>query len=251
VANGCIKFILSCQEEQGWRYLPELPLDVDDTAMAMISFQRAGAKVPDRLVLSLAAQQLATGGFRTFFDSETDTEHFAVTVNAVYALWNEDRKTAERGLNYLMRWLEESRWDELQWMYSPLLPMYLLARGNKALGENAAAIQARVAEVVLTLRREDGLWGNGNPECVETALAVLALHECSVRPTGIPAVIDHLRASQCRDGTWPWAPVFSDGDGQWFGHRALSTVLCCAVFSLERLVDLADDALAKTGVFRS
>jgi hypothetical protein len=232
LANACIEFILSRREKQGWRYLPELPLDVDDTAMAMISLQRQGIEVPNEVVIALADRQQLTGGFRTFYDMESDAEHFAVTANAVHALWNSDRRAAQRGLKYLMCWLEEPLQDALKWMYSALLPMYLLARGSEAMGEDATVLRSRIVTFVLGMRRDDGLWGNGSSECVETALALLALHGCGHHPIGMKAVIDYLRQSQGSAGDWPWAPIFSDGDGQWFGQRALSTVLCCAAVHL-------------------
>jgi hypothetical protein len=232
VLHRCVQFITTRREDEGWRYLPELPLDVDDSAMAIVSLFLAGVDVPNELLASLAAQQSASGGFRTFFHCDNDGEHFAVTANAVYALWDRDRKNAVRGLNYLLRWLEAPRWGELQWMYSPLLSMYLLVRDSARFAPDSSAIQSKVAEIVLDLRRKDGLWGNGNPECVETALAALALGHCGVAPDSTPTITDHLIHSQRPDGSWPWAPMFSDGDGQWFGQRALSTVLCAAALRL-------------------
>lgn len=228
IADQCIAFVRSRQEGDGWRYLPELPLDTDDTAMAMISLRAAGQNPPPNMTAALLRQQLESGGFRTFYFNDSDPEHFAVTANAVNALWYIERSAARAGLGYIDRWMREPRWQELQWMYSGILPMYLLARTASVFNEYAPDLQNRIVEFLCSRRRGDGLWGNGNPECVETALAALALDCCGVRPNGMRAIVDFLRDSQCSDGTWPWAPLYSDGDGQWFGQRAASTILCCS-----------------------
>lgn len=237
IASRCITYVRSRQEEDGWRYLPELPLDTDDTAMAIISLRAAGQNLPRNLMIALLRQQLDSGGFRTFYFNDSDPEHFAVTANAVNALWDIERSAARAGLGYIERWMKEPRWHELQWMYSGILPMYLLARTNSLFHEYAPDLQNRIVDFLCSRRREDGLWGNGNPECVETALAALALDCCGVRPSAMKVIIEFLRDSQCSDGTWPWAPLYSDGDGQWFGQRAVSTILCCSGLKLYSSLD--------------
>ena len=139
----CVTFIRARREGRGWRYLPSLPLDVDDTAMALMSVEGSGADLSE-VVDSIVSQQLASGGFRTFFDIDCDPEHFAVTVNAVCALWSLRREAAEKGLNYLMRWLDRPDWDGMQWMYSALLPMFLLGRKSHMFGDRTQEVRDRI-----------------------------------------------------------------------------------------------------------
>jgi hypothetical protein len=163
-----------------------------------------------------------------------DREHFAVTVNAVHALWHADQNAASRGLKYIEAWLKEPWEAELQWTYSPLLALYLLMRGNRLGGMTRNMFADRIAELVTARRREDGLWGDGFGESVETAIAILILDACGRLPSDVGPAADHLAQSQCDDGAWPWAPIVSDGDGQWFGQRVVSTLLCGGALALIR-----------------
>jgi hypothetical protein len=132
----------------------------------------------------------------------------------------------------IIGWLEEPKRNELQWMYSPLLPMFLLARNLAEISDTAPQLSSLIAELVLRRRRPDGTWGQAREESFEIAIAVLTLQHCGCLMSNAASVISFLENTQGVDGSWPWAPIFSDGDGNWFGHRALSTVLCAGALDL-------------------
>jgi hypothetical protein len=232
VESKCLSFLWETKEERGWSYLPGLPVDVDDSAMAIASLQHRAVDLPDRLFDELARQQLPSGAFRTFFDLEEDPAHFSVTANAVLALTSRRPAAAARGLGYLREALAAPSETQNQWMYSLVFPLFLLARVARR--REDATLRAEIADRLLALRREDGLWGGGMPESFETATALLTLHACGATPDKLGAVVLHLAHAQRDDGTWPWAPLYSDGDGHWFGQTAVSTLVCATALAIAK-----------------
>jgi hypothetical protein len=224
----CLSFITARRDNGVWRYLPNLTPDVDDSAMALISLDEAGQNIPDSLLLQLERQQLPSGGFRTFFDLADDPEHVAVTINACQALWSRNRRASLRGIEFIRNWLEIRSTQHLQWMYSPLLALFLLARNFSLFGLGPSD-RSLIIDFVAKLRRSDGLWGTGaEPESLETALALTIYTELGELPDLYDPAKEFLRTTQHSIGGWSWAPIFSDGDGNWFGHAALTTLFCAS-----------------------
>lgn len=208
-----------------YRYLPELPPDADNTAIAyaaLLKLGRSPSRSHVRRLLEFAGEG---GGFLTF---STDANvHPAVTTNVINALdlaridWNHDSTIA-----YLRAWISSSTFGECRWMYSPLLPLYLVSRTavlDRWFG--ADWMSQSVNDAVLKRRRGDGCWGKSRPEALETALGVLTLARRGHPVTQPEQVAEFFHATQLRDGGWGWGAIYSDGNGTWFGSRALVTTL--------------------------
>lgn len=240
---------LSCQllhgieqacEGDEWRYLPSLPADADDSAMALVTLLRAGRAVAVGAARKLAACQSSNGGFFTFYGVDGQEENPAVSLNATHALWLLSRRSdrglsacngglpwdATRATDYLLGWARSAEFPRCSWSYSALLPLFLMQR-NPMVGNATPRswMKATVRKEVKKLQGKEGLWGRSEPEVLETALAAVLLSDTKGSRQDRGRERAFLRTTQMADGGWCWAPLFSDGQDTWFGHRAVTTAL--------------------------
>lgn len=233
-ARSCVR---AAREGWSWRYLPDLPLDLDDTAMAWAALDPTERGIDCAVVGQVMALRNSDGGFRTFIGEagESQLSHPAVTLNVVFALDAAQTSWPRAATNhYLEGWLRQPDFPACQWMGSPLLPIYLFARTTSVLEQIGTTATRRLAARVLELRRSDGTWGGELPDSLSTALAVVTLDRLGMQVSGVESLSRFFLESQFEDGGWGWSPLYSDGSGTWFGHRAITTMfVISAVRTLE------------------
>jgi hypothetical protein len=93
----------------------------------------------------------------------------------------------------------------------------------------------RLVDRTLALRRNDGSWGRELPDSLETSLAVVTLDLLGAAIPDRAATRRLLLNCQLDDGGWGWSPLYSDGNGTWYGQRAITTLF--AVRALRTLGD--------------
>lgn len=220
-------WVRSAREGWSWRYLPDLPPDLDDTAMAWAALEPADRGICAEVLCQVRALANPDGGFRTFIGEggKNQPSHPAVTLNVAFALEEADlpweRAATDR---YLERWLWQPDFPACPWMGSPLFPIYLFARSARILERLGPAAAERLASRVAELRRVDGTWGGELPDSLSSALAVVALDRLKSTVSGGADLARFFLQSQFDDGGWGWSPLYSDGRGTWFGHRAITTL---------------------------
>jgi hypothetical protein len=228
-------FVLATREDWFCRYLPDLPGDLDDTAMAWIALGPAGGGL-DNAVEQVMANANPDGGFRTFIGGpgQNQPSHPAVTLNLTLALdqagINWPRAASDQ---YLHRWLEQPDFPACRWMGSRLFPIFLFARATCLLERLGAAARERLVTTLIEMQRADGSWGSSLPDGFDTALAVITLDMLGADVPDGDMLKSLLLSFQLDDGGWGWSPLYSDGSGTWFGHRAITTAF--AVRALEVL----------------
>ena len=229
-------FIRASREEWCWRYLPDLPCDLDDTAMAWTALDPSGCGIDSEVVERVMAMANSDGGFRTFIGEEGGNQpsHPAVTLNIALALDQGNASWPSAATDqYLRRWLQQQDFPACQWIGSRVFPIFLFSRAASLLERLGAKTRDLLATRVTEMRRADGTWGWGLPDSLDTALAVLSLDRLGA-PVPDLEMLEHLLLSlQFDDGGWGWSPLYSDGSGTWFGHRAITTAF--AIRALEIL----------------
>jgi hypothetical protein len=200
-------YVKAAREDWAWRYLPDLPPDLDDTAMAWAAL--GDCEIDPDIACRIMALANPDGGFRTFIGEggEGQPLHPAVTLNVAFA-FDRARIAWPRAATdqYLAQWLRRRDFPACEWMGSPVLD-----------------VADRLAGRVMELRRADGTWGGELPDSFDTALAVVTLDRLGVRISGGTRLEQFFLKTQFDDGGWGWSPLYSDGSGTWFGHRAITT----------------------------
>lgn len=227
--------VLLTKEDWFWRYLPDLPGDLDDTAMAWITLGRTDGGL-DNAIEQVIANANPDGGFRTFIgdSGQNQPSHPAVTLNVTLAF-------ERAGINwpytasdqYLQRWLKQPDFPACPWMGSRLFPIFLFARATGLLERLGPAARERMVTTIIDMQRADGSWGSSLPDGLDTALAVITLDMLGADVPAREVLQPLLLSFQLDDGGWGWSPLYSDGSGTWFGHRVITTVF--AVRALEIL----------------
>jgi hypothetical protein len=234
-------YVRGAREDWGWRYLPDLPLDLDDTAMALAALNPCDRLVDGDVIDRVFSLANADGGFRTFIGAggESQPSHPAVTLNVAFTLdqaqvtWPSAASDA-----FLARWLARPDFPACEWMGSRLFPIFLFSRADGVLKRLGPAEAVRLVDCVLQLRRADGTWGGALPDSLDTALAIVTLDRLGVSVSGRDTLERFLLESQFDDGGWGWSPLYSDGSGTWFGQRAITTVFAVrAIEVLRRWVE--------------
>ena len=118
-------------------------------------------------------------------------------------------------------------------MHSLTFTLYLVVRTKLLRNWLEGQLVRRLSELLNSTRRPDGLWGRGTPQVLDTAFAVLCCQGLGLAIPEAAKVLSFLMDCQLPDGGWCWAPLFSDGSGCWFGHRAVTTI--AAVRAIEYL----------------
>jgi MoaA/NifB/PqqE/SkfB family radical SAM enzyme len=227
VAARARAYLLAARDGWAWRYLPDLPCDLDDTAMAWLALEPGDRRIDDDVVNRLEAMLNDDGGFPTFIGGPPGRQpsHPAVTVNVALAL---DRSGVSslrpRTDAYLRRWLFSDGFPTCEWSGALILPLFLCARASGLRERLGPPVVERLVERTLTLRRDDGSWGRGLPDSLDTSLAVVTLALLGVAAPDPDATSRLLRQCQLDDGGWGWSPLYGDGAGTWFGQRAISTL---------------------------
>jgi hypothetical protein len=219
-------YVREARQGWSWRYLPDLPPDLDDTAMAWAALNPTDGGIDSEVIGHIMMLANPDGGFRTFIGEggESQPSHPAVTLNVAFAL-DEAHVSWPRAAtdHYLENWLRQPDFPRCPWIGSPLFPIYLFARARQVLGQLGHPARERLEMRIHELRRADGTWGDELPDSLSTALAVNVLDRLGC-PVSCPANVERFfLASQFDDGGWGWSPLYSDGSGTWFGHRAITT----------------------------
>jgi hypothetical protein len=239
-------YVRDAQDGSYWRYLPDLPCDLDDSAMAWLALQTATHEIDAHIPTKVMAMANPDGGFPTFIGGRVQHQlsHPAVTLNVTLAL---DRANTDwsfsRSDRYLGEWLQQPDFPACHWIGSRLFPVFLFARSTCLVKRLGAQARERLVSTIIRLHRADGAWGTSLPDGLDTALAIICL---DLLGTGIPRSDDlrhFLLTLQLEDGGWGWSPLYSDGSGTWFGHRAITTAL--AIRALE-ILESGRQQVAKT-----
>ena len=229
-------YVLAAREDWYWRYLPDLPGDLDDTAMAWLALDVTQGHIDDVVLQRVMATADPDGGFRTFIGDpgENQPSHPAVTVNITYAL--DQAKAGWSPVDsdrYLQQWLQQPGFPTCAWIGSHLFPIFLFRRATGLIERLGASARKRMVARVLEMQRADGSWGSSLPDGLDTALAVLTLDLLGAHVANRGTLRRLLLTLQLDDGGWGWSPLYSDGSGTWFGHRAITTMF--AIGALEIL----------------
>ena len=230
-------YVRAAREGWGWRYLPDLPLDLDDTAMGWAALEPAERAIDSETVERIMALANSEGGFRTFIGDggEAQPSHPAVTLNVAFAFDGAAVPWPHAASDeYLERWLRQPDFPACQWMGSMVFPIYLFARAAALLKRLGAAGSERLAASVLEMRRTDGAWGGALPDSLDTALAVITLDRLGSPVCGGVRLLRFFEEMQFDDGGWGWSPLYSDGSGTWFGHRAITTAFAIRAMEILR-----------------
>lgn len=230
-------YVRAARAGWAWRYLPDLPLDLDDTAIAWAALDPADRGIDTEVVDRVMALANPDGGFRTFIGDggENQPSHPAVTLNVAFALDEAEVSWPHAATDrYLNQWLQQSDFPACEWMGSRLFPIYLFARVASVLERLGPSAAERLAARVEELRRADGTWGRELPDSLDTALAVVALDRCGSPISGSASLLRFFLKSQFDDGGWGWSPLYSDGSGTWFGQRAITTTFAIRAMEILR-----------------
>jgi hypothetical protein len=218
-------YVRAARDGWGWRYLPDLPTDLDDTSMAWAALGSTDPDISRELAEQVTAMTNRDGGFPTFIGGVPQPSHQAVTLNVTFAM---DRAnicpTRDATDQYLAKWLRQPEFPSCEWIGARMFPVFLFARAAGLLERLGAWARQRLVTLIMGLRRADGSWGLGLPDSLETALAVLSLALLRVSVADKPDLARLLLDLQFGDGGWGWSPLYSDGSGTWFGHRAVTTM---------------------------
>jgi hypothetical protein len=219
-------YLRAARDGWGWRYLPDLPPDLDDTSMAWAALGSAYPGISREVAEQVTAMANRDGGFPTFIGGISQPSHPAVTLNVTFAMdragisWSRD--STDR---YLAKWLQQPEFPSCKWIGARMFPVFLFARAAGLLQRLGTWANQRLVTLIMEFRRGDGSWGLGLPDSLETALAVLSLDLLGTGVADRLALSHFLLNLQFADGGWGWSPLYSDGSGTWFGHRAITTTL--------------------------
>lgn len=227
IIAGARAYIAAARDSWFWRYLPDLPGDLDDTSMAWLALDPANRQIDEEVVARLQPMLNDDGGFPTFIcdDFRHQSSHPAVTLNVARAL---DRAQIacfqEQTDTYLKRWLFREDFPDCEWLGAPVFPLFLFSRAPELVRRLGPAAQRRLVELTLGMQRSDASWGRGLADSLDTSLAVLLLDSFGLEIPASREVRELLLSCQLDDGGWGWSALYSDGDGTWYGQRALTTL---------------------------
>lgn len=218
-----------------WRYLPDLPCDLDDTSMAWLALEPADRTIDGEVVAQLRAMLNPDDGFPTFIGGPAGSQrsHPAVTVNVALAL-DRAEMTALRDRTdaYLRRWIFSEDFPSCEWSGCPTMPLFLCARATELLERLGPEAVRRVVDRTLALRRNDGSWGRELPDSFDTSLAVVTLDLLGAAIPDRDATRRMLLHCQLDDGGWGWSPLYSDGTATWYGQRAITTLFALRALNI-------------------
>ena len=229
-------YVLNARDGSYWRYLPDLPCDLDDTAMAWLALESATFGIDAHILPQVMAMTNPDGGFSTFIGDRMRNQlsHPAVTLNITSALDRANIDWPSSGSDgYVGRWLRQPDFPTCPWIGSRLFPIFLFARCTYLMNRLGAPARQRLVSAIIQMQRTDGAWGEGLPDSLDTALAVVSLDLLGAEIPRTEALSRLLLTFQLDDGGWGWSPLYSDGNGTWFGHRMITTAL--AIRALEIL----------------
>lgn len=223
-ARACLR---ASRDGWAWRYLPDLPCDLDDTSVAWLALESDEHRIDGEVIAQLEAMLNPDGGFPTFIGGPSGSQlsHPAVTVNVALAL---DRSgvTALRDRTdaYLRRWIFSEDFPSCEWAACPTFPLFLCARATELLERLGPEAVRRLVDRTLALQRPDGSWGNELPDSFDTSLAIVILDLLGAAIPDRDATRRILAGCQFDDGGWGWSPLYSDGNDTWYGQRAITTL---------------------------
>jgi hypothetical protein len=231
IARGYLRDV---REGWWWRYLPELPGDLDDTAMALVALHPADRVLDAEISRRLLECMNADGGFPTFIGggpTHPQASHPAVTINVAFALDRAELKwSTEATDRYLRAWAEAPDFPACPWRASRILPLFLFARAKQLSAR--LGLRARLAARVLELQGPSGCWGGVLSDSLDTALAVVTLDLLEAPIPRSNEISRYLRETQLEDGGWGWSALYSDGEATFFGQRAITTAFALRALSV-------------------
>jgi hypothetical protein len=252
----------------GWSYIqeaPELPPDADDLGQVLQVLARFGgcdlASVCDEAIRILLDSSGEDGSFCTWildpaghsFANQRMRDyltvmggwgiHPEVVANLLYGLCLYDparyREPLRRSVHYLEKVQNPDGYWSSKWYCGPF---YGTWRAASVLGRLTPGSEAlmRAQSFLYARRHANGGWGDGAPEPLSTALAMLALcaGEIGISATALSAGADYLSQTQRPDGGWssyPWI-FFPTVDGPVVhGSASVTTAFCLkALLAAER-----------------
>ncbi len=229
-------YVLAAREGSYWRYLPDLPCDLDDTAMAWLALEPTNCGIDAYILMQVMAMANSDGGFPTFIGrgAHNQPSHPAVTLNISLALDRANIDWPSSGSDrYLGLWLKQPDFPACPWIGSRLFPVFLFARSSYLVKRLSVPARERLVSTIHTMQRTDGAWGASLPDGLDTALAIISLDLLGAEVPRTDVLRHLLLTWQLDDGGWGWSPLYSDGSSTWFGHRAITTAL--AIRALEIL----------------
>jgi hypothetical protein len=214
--------------------------------MAWLALESKTSMIDAHIFKELMETANSDGGFPTFIGEQMHHQlsHPAVTLNVAFALdrANIDWPSSDTD-RYLGRWLTQPNFPDCEWIGSRLFPIFLFARSAYLLKRLGPQVKKQLISIIIRMQRTDGAWGESLPDGLDIALAVVSLDLLGAKIPR-PELIRHLLFTlQIDDGGWGWSPLYSDGSGTWFGHRAITTVL--VVRALE-ILDSGRQQMVKT-----
>ncbi len=259
VARG-LDFLAAEMEGPGlWRYWSsrnprhrQLPPDLDDVCCIAHVLQAHGRPVPDNRAILLANRDGA-GRFYTWLAPRTSAPPELVgtidrlvgaetllaillsgTINDVDCAVNANvllylgRDDETRGaVEYLLGVVRDGRERESSAFYpDPLAFYYLLSRAWSNGVSALAPTRMSVLDRLLPQQAGDGSFGTS----LQTALAACTLLNFEQRAAALGRAVEHLLATQGRDGSWPRHALFL-GPAPYYGSEELTTAFCVEALS--------------------
>ena len=243
----------------GWSYIqeaPELPPDADDLGQVLQVLARVGgcdlASICDEAIRILLDSCGEDGSFCTWildpsghsFANQRMRDyltvmggwgiHPEVVANLLYGLCLYDPARYREPLRRSVQYLEKAQNPDGSWSSKWYCgPFYGTWRVASVLGRLTPGSEAlmRSQSFLYARRHANGGWGDGAPEPLSTALAMLALSagEIGTSTTALSAGADYLSQTQQPDGGWtsyPWI-FFPTIDGPVVhGSASITTAFC-------------------------
>lgn len=178
----------------GWGYNGDVAVDADSTAQALLVLQRFGRLVPEFLIDTLLAAQLAHGGFTTYAASSGyvtgwNAPHEDVTALAAEALRRRGLHAQARSAVAWLRQRDAAATFASYWWHGAAYGVWARTRA----GLQSVALSEAAAKILATSQT--------TPELAH-ALAAASLIGALDRRTLKEAVLRLLKC-QLSDGSWP------------------------------------------------
>jgi squalene-hopene/tetraprenyl-beta-curcumene cyclase len=254
----------------GWSYIqeaPELPPDADDLGQVLQVLARFGgpelASICDEAIRILLDSSGEDGSFCTWildprghsFAHERMLDyltvmggwgvHPEVVANLLYGLCLYDPARYGEPLRRSVQYLEkvqnaDGSWSS-KWYCGPFYGTWRAASVLGRLTPDSKALM-RSQEFLCATCHPNGGWGEGTPEPLSTALAMLALHATGIETNAdvLSAGAEYLSQTQQPDGGWPAYPwiSFPTIDGPVVhGSASVTTAFCLkALLAAEKMV---------------
>ena len=231
-----------------WRYWPQIPPDVDDTAICSLAVGVRTLRLFCSNIDSILANRDAEGRFLTWMLAPglpSFTPDICPVVNANAISYLGDRPETHAAQQWLETLVEERREVGQSRHYPEPMNLYhALARASVLAAPAFARLRPTLISRIVERRDDCGLFGNA----FYSALALAALDMLGAwQPEEMRPTLEQLLAAQRPDGSWPGAVHYvaspalveqslalAHGPIYWFFTQAVPTACCIEV--LERFL---------------